>query len=55
MSMTAPLAYVDQPDCPPGMTLDEYRRLKAPPPRPSLRQRASRLRRRRSARRRRAA
>ena len=52
MSMHIPLQYVDEPDCPPGMRLDEYRRLKAPPPRPTLRQRASRLRWRRSSRRR---
>lgn len=53
--MVPPLAYVDPPDCPPGMTLDEYRRRPGRPSRPTLRQRASLLRALREARRRRAA
>jgi hypothetical protein len=54
VNVTLPVSYVDPPDCPPGMTLAEYRRLRARPSRPSLRQRATRLRPFRSARRRRA-
>lgn len=44
MNVTLPLSYVDPPDCPEGMTLDEYRRQQARPPRRTLRRRAARLR-----------
>jgi hypothetical protein len=43
MNVTAPVSYVDPPDCPPGMTLAEYRRRRSQGSRRSLRQRASRL------------
>ncbi len=33
--MNAPLNYVDPPDCPEGMTLKEYRRLRHPVEPPS--------------------
>lgn len=52
MNVTAPVSYVDPPDCPPGMTLAEYRRLRPRSSRRGLRQRASLLRLFRSRRRR---
>ena len=46
--MNAPLNYVDPPDCPEGMTLKEYRRLRHPVEPPSRRRSFwQRLRRRR--------
>ena len=46
--MNAPMNYVDPPDCPEGMTLKEYRRLRHPAEPPSRRRALwQRLRRRR--------
>jgi len=54
--MTPPIVYVDPPDVPEGMTLDEYRRLRTRPSRGGRLRRITRRRpRRRAARRRRAA
>jgi hypothetical protein len=50
--MTLPVSYVDPPDVPVGMTLHEYRRLKAQPARRSPRRWATWLIMRRAARRR---
>ena len=42
--MNVPMNYVDPPDCPEGMTLREYRRIRRPAePRPSRRVRFMRL------------
>ena len=44
MSVTAPFIYVDAPDIPEGMTVDEYRRLRSRTTRRSRPRRAPRRR-----------
>jgi hypothetical protein len=46
VDVTVPMNYVEPPDCPEGMTLREYRRLRRPAPRRRRDALAERLRRR---------